>query len=119
MQTACPSHSCWITLTIQRTPTQNQVGMSGEIMESGSRKTLHVRSQITKNNFLNSCFMENKISLSLIIGNCRNVRGLGKSKVVFHFFEKLRYSNDRSTKFKSLYQEYKYSEEENGEMVAL
>ena len=39
------------------------------------------------------------------IGNCRNVRGLGKSKVVFCLFEKLRYSNERSTKFKSLYQE--------------
>ena len=34
------------------------------------------------------------------IGNCRNVRGLGKSMVVFRLFEKL-----RSTKFKSLYQE--------------
>ena len=33
------------------------------------------------------------------IGNCRNVRGLGKSMVVFRLFEKLRYSNERSTKF--------------------
>ena len=39
------------------------------------------------------------------IGNCRNVRGLGNSMVVFPLFEKLRYSNERSTKFKSLYQE--------------
>ena len=36
--------------------------------------------------------------------------------VVFRLFENLRYSNERSTKFESLYQEYK---EENGKMVAL
>ena len=37
------------------------------------------------------------------IGHFRNVRGLGKSMVVFRFFfEKLRYSNERSTKFESL-----------------
>ena len=35
----------------------------------------------------------------LNIGHCRNVRGLGKSIVVFRLFEKLRYSNKRSTKF--------------------
>ena len=29
----------------------------------------------------------------------RNVRGLGKSMVVFSLFEKLRYSNERSTMF--------------------
>ena len=39
--------------------------------------------------------------------------------VVFRLFEKLRYSNERSTKFESLYQEWKYLEEENGKMVAL
>ena len=39
--------------------------------------------------------------------------------VVFRLFEKLRYSNDRSTKFESLYQEYKYLEEKNSKMVAL
>ena len=39
------------------------------------------------------------------IGNCRNVRGLGKSMVVFRLFEKLRYSNERSTKFENIYQE--------------
>ena len=38
---------------------------------------------------------------------------------VFRFFEKLRYSNERSTKFESLYKEYKYLEEINGKMVAL
>ena len=53
------------------------------------------------------------------IGNCRNVGGLGKRKVVFRLFTKLRYSNERSTKFESLYQEYKNLEEENGKMVAL
>jgi len=53
------------------------------------------------------------------IGNCRNVRRLEKSKVVFRLIEKLRYSNERSTKFESLYQEHKYLEEENGKMVAL
>ena len=37
------------------------------------------------------------------IGHCRNVRGLGKSMVVFRLFEKLRYSNERSAKFESLY----------------
>ena len=31
------------------------------------------------------------------IGHYRNVRGLGKSMVVFRLFEKLRYSNERST----------------------
>ena len=39
------------------------------------------------------------------IGYCRNVRGLGKSMVVFRLFEKLRCSNQRSTKFESLYHE--------------
>ena len=38
---------------------------------------------------------------------------------VFHLFEKLTYSNERSSKFESLYQEYKYLEEESGKMVAL
>ena len=33
------------------------------------------------------------------IGHYRNVRGLGKSIVVFRLFEKLRYSNERSTIF--------------------
>ena len=47
------------------------------------------------------------------------MRGLGKSKVVFRLFEKRRYSIERSTKFESLYQEYKNLEEENGKMVAL
>lgn len=53
------------------------------------------------------------------IGHCRIVRGLGKSVVVFRLFEKLRYSNERSTKFESLKQEQKYLEEENGKMTAL
>ena len=47
------------------------------------------------------------------------MRGLGKSIVVFRFSEKIRYSNERSTKFESLYQEKKYLEEGNGKMVAL
>ena len=33
------------------------------------------------------------------IGHYRNVRGLGKSMVVFSLFEKLRYSYERSTIF--------------------
>ena len=33
------------------------------------------------------------------IGHYRNVRGLGKSMVVFRLFEKLRYSNERSIIF--------------------
>ena len=53
------------------------------------------------------------------IRNCRNVRGLGKSMVVFRLFERLRYLDERSTKFESLYHEEKYLEEENGKMVAL
>ena len=53
------------------------------------------------------------------IGNCRNVRGLGKRMVVFRLFEKLRYSNERSTKFESLNHEYKYLEAENGKLAAL
>ena len=40
-----------------------------------------------------------------IIGHYRNVRGLGKSMVVFRLFEKLRFSNERSTIFQSLYHE--------------
>ena len=47
------------------------------------------------------------------------MRGLGKSMVVFRLLEKLRYSNERSTKFESLNQEKKYLVEENGKMVAL
>ena len=39
--------------------------------------------------------------------------------VVFRLFEKLRYLNERSTKFESLYQEYKSLAEKNGKMVAL
>ena len=39
------------------------------------------------------------------IGHCRNVRELGKSMVVFRLFEKLWCSNERSTKFGSLYHE--------------
>ena len=39
------------------------------------------------------------------LGHCRNVRGLGKSMVVFLFFEKLRYSNERSSKIERLYHE--------------
>ena len=53
------------------------------------------------------------------IGHCRNVRGLGKSMVVFRLFEKLICSNERSTKFESLYHGQKYLAEENGKMVAL
>ena len=43
------------------------------------------------------------IYMDKTIGNCRNVRGLGKSMVVFRLFEKLRYSDERSTKFESIY----------------
>ena len=39
--------------------------------------------------------------------------------VVFRLFEKLRCSNETSTKFESLYHEEKFLEEENGQMVAL
>ena len=42
---------------------------------------------------------------SRTIAHWRNVRGLGKSMVVFRFFEKPRHSNERSTKFESLKQE--------------
>ena len=38
-------------------------------------------------------------SRSKQIGHFRNVRGLGKSMVVFRLFEKLKYSNERSTIF--------------------
>ena len=47
------------------------------------------------------------------------MRGLGKSMVVFRLFEKLKYSNERTTKFENIYQGYKYLEKENGKMVAL
>ena len=36
---------------------------------------------------------------TFVIGHFRNVRGLGKSMVVYHLFEKLRYSYERSTIF--------------------
>ena len=41
--------------------------------------------------------------------------------VVFRLFELLvlGYSNERSTKFESPYQEKKYLEEENGKMIAI
>ena len=39
--------------------------------------------------------------------------------VVFHLLEKLICSNERSSKFESLYNGQKYLEEENGKMVAL
>ena len=39
--------------------------------------------------------------------------------VVFRLFEKLRHSNERSTKFENLYQEEKYLDYENGKMQAL
>ena len=38
--------------------------------------------------------------------------------VVSCLYDKVRYSNERSTKFESLNQEKKYFEEENGKMVA-
>jgi len=47
------------------------------------------------------------------------VRGLGKSRVVFRLFEKQRYSDIRTTKFDSPYQEKKYLDDEKGRMVAL
>ena len=43
----------------------------------------------------------------------------GKEYCCFPFFEKLRYSNKRSTIFQSLYHEQKYLEKKNGKMVAL
>ena len=39
--------------------------------------------------------------------------------VVYRLLEKLRCSNERSTKFESLNHEQKYLEEENGKMIAL
>ena len=40
------------------------------------------------------------VSINLVsLAHYRNVRGLGKSMVVFRLFEKLRYSNERSTIF--------------------
>ena len=56
------------------------------------------------------CFLVRLGYILACSGNCRKARGL-KSKIVFRLF---RFSNERSTKFKSLYQEYKYLEEENG-----
>ena len=47
------------------------------------------------------------------MGDCRNVRGLGKRMVVFHLLKNL-YSNERSTIFDSPYLEKKYLNEENG-----
>ena len=44
-------------------------------------------------------FCDGANSCKLLIGHYRNVRGLGKGMVVFRLFEKLRYSNERSTIF--------------------
>ena len=41
-------------------------------------------------------------SSAYILGHSRNVRGLGKSMVVFRLCGKVRYSNKRSTKFESV-----------------
>ena len=46
-----------------------------------------------------------RLHLRLSIGHCRNVRGLGKSMVVFRLLEKLRCSNERSTEIEILYHE--------------
>jgi len=47
------------------------------------------------------------------------VRGLEESMVVFHLFEKLRYLNERSTKFESRKQKWKYLKDKNCKMIAL
>ena len=47
------------------------------------------------------------------------MRGLGKSMADFLLFEKVRYSDERSTKIESLFQEQKYLEEEIGKTIAL
>ena len=39
--------------------------------------------------------------------------------VIFCLFEKLRYSNERTTKFESFNREKRFLEEENGKLVAL
>ena len=39
--------------------------------------------------------------------------------VIFCLFEKLRYSNERTTKFESFNREERFLEEENGKLVAL
>ena len=62
--------------------------------------------------FLNTCS-----SKPMKIGHCRNMRGLGKSMVVFCLFKKLICSNERSTRFESLYRGQKYLEGENGKMA--
>ena len=60
---------------------------------------------------------KSKNDITLVLRQLQKREKTGK--VVFRLFEKLRYSNKRSTKFESLYQEHKYLEEENGKMVAL
>ena len=47
----------------------------------------------------------NEVGLHRCAHHCRNVRGQGKSMLVFRLFEKLRCSNERSTKFENLYHE--------------
>ena len=49
--------------------------------------------------FLRILVNEHKNSKVILIGHYRNVRGLRKGMVVFRLFEKLRYSNERSTIF--------------------
>ena len=54
------------------------------------------------------------------IGHCRNVRGLGKSLVVFRLFELLRCSNERDQlNLRIFTTNSKYLKEEHGKMVAL
>ena len=49
----------------------------------------------------------------------REWTGKGSDIVVFRLFEKLRYSNERSSKFEITDHQWKYLEEEDGKMVAL
>ena len=87
-----------------------------ELFEINSEKRCVVNSLVTIIfNAIASCFTETwnstkmdnilRVGNSLMapasthIGRYRNVRGLGKSMVVFRLFEKLRYSNERSTVF--------------------
>ena len=64
-----------------------------EVVLSSSRSPMGARGMTYYDRYI--------ISAECTTVHCRNVRGLGKSVVVFRLFEKLRYSDERSTKFES------------------
>ena len=76
------------------------------MMSSFEPSTGGYKAQLVKERLITSVGSSAQASkIHCNIRHCRNVRGLGKSMVVFRLFELLRCSNERSTKFEDLYHE--------------